>query len=102
LAIGIDATRPGARAMDIDALMRAHTGDYAHHSGHGVGVMYHEEPRIVPYNKMVIVPNMIIALEPAIYMKEYGIRLEHLLRVTESGCEVLTQFKHSFEQALIV
>ncbi|HVW62990.1 MAG TPA: Xaa-Pro peptidase family protein [Puia sp.] len=102
LAIGIDATRPGARAMDIDALMRAHTGGYPHHSGHGAGVMYHEEPRIVPYNKMVLVPNMIIALEPAIYMKEYGIRLEHLLRVTESGCEVLTQFKHSFEQALIV
>jgi Xaa-Pro aminopeptidase len=101
LAIGIDATRPGVRAMDIDALMREHIGSYPHHGGHGVGVMYHEEPRIVPYNKTVLAPNMIIALEPAIYLKDYGVRLEHLLRVTETGCEVLTRFKHSFDHSSV-
>jgi Xaa-Pro aminopeptidase len=41
---------------------------------------------------------MIIALEPAIYKEEYGIRLEHLMLVTSSGCEVMTQFKHRFER----
>jgi Xaa-Pro aminopeptidase len=37
---------------------------------------------------------MIIALEPAIYKKDYGIRLEHLVVVTKNGCEVLTKFQH--------
>lgn len=98
LDIGINAIRPGVQAMEIDRLMREHIGNYPHHSGHGVGTMYHEEPRIVPYNNIELVPNMVIALEPAIYEKDYGIRLEHLVVVTETGCEVLTNFQHRFEQ----
>lgn len=96
LDIGIDAIRPGVSASEIDRLMRAHIGNYPHHSGHGVGIMYHEEPRIVPYNHTLLEPGMVIALEPAIYTGDYGIRLEHLLAVTETGCEVLTQFRHRF------
>jgi len=98
LEIGINAIRPGVQAQEIDKLMRRHIGNYPHHSGHGVGIMYHEEPRIVPYNKAELVPNMVIALEPAIYEKDFGIRLEHLVVVTESGCEILTKFEHCFEQ----
>ena len=98
LEIGINAIRPGVQALEIDALMRKHIGSYPHHSGHGVGTMNHEEPRIVPYNKTELQPNMVIALEPAIYEKDFGIRLEHLVVVTETGCEVLTKFQHCFEQ----
>ncbi|MHA4809755.1 M24 family metallopeptidase [Flavitalea flava] len=98
LATGIEAIRPGIKALEIDARMRGLTGDYPHHGGHGVGVLYHEEPRIVAHNKTVLVPDMIIALEPAIYKKDYGIRLEHLVLVTETGSEILTQFKHCFTQ----
>jgi Xaa-Pro dipeptidase len=98
LEIGISAIRPGVEAMEIDRLMREHIGNYPHHSGHGVGIMYHEEPRIVPYNKAELLPNMVIALEPAIYEKDFGIRLEHLVVVIGTGCEILTKFQHCFEQ----
>ncbi|MEP6947638.1 MAG: Xaa-Pro peptidase family protein [Ginsengibacter sp.] len=98
LEIGINAIRPGEQAREIDQLMRGHIGNYPHHSGHGVGTMNHEEPRIVPYNKTELVPNMVIALEPAIYEKDFGIRLEHLVVVTATGCEILTKFQHCFEQ----
>jgi Xaa-Pro dipeptidase len=98
LAIGIDAIRPGVQSKEIDRLMRNHIGNFPHHGGHGVGTMYHEEPRIVPYNKTMLQPSMVIALEPAIYKKDYGIRLEHLVAVTENGCEILTKFQHHFEQ----
>ena len=98
LEIGINSIRPGVQAKEIDRLMRQHIGNYPHHSGHGIGAMYHEEPRIVPYNSTKLLPNMVIALEPAIYEKDYGIRLEHLVVVTESGCEILTKFQHCFEQ----
>jgi Xaa-Pro aminopeptidase len=94
LAIGIDAIRPDMKSKEIDQLMRNHIGNFPHHGGHGVGTMYHEEPRIVPYNNTTLQPNMIIALEPAIYKKDYGIRLEHLVVVTKNGCEVLTKFQH--------
>jgi Xaa-Pro aminopeptidase len=100
LAIGINAIKPGVQAKTIDHLMRKHlssVGQYGHHSGHGVGIAYHEEPRITPYNDIILEPNMVIALEPGIYVNNYGIRLEHMVVVTKSGCEVISQFKHHFE-----
>jgi Xaa-Pro dipeptidase len=98
LQIGIDAIRPGVRALDIDKLMRRHAGNFPHHGGHGVGIQYHEEPRIVPYNESVLLPGMVIALEPAIYNNDFGIRLEHLILVSETGSETITQFQHCFQQ----
>ncbi len=97
---GVEQVRPGMRACDLDALLRGRVlrlgGGYPHHSGHGVGVSWHEEPRIVPYNTLALQAGMVIALEPAIYFKDrFGLRLEHALLVTASGPEVLTQFCHS-------
>lgn len=97
LEIGINAVKTGVMAMEVDRLMREHTGGFPHHGGHGVGVQYHEEPRIVPYNNTKLRPGMVITLEPGIYKEDFGIRLEHLMVVTETGCELLTKFKHRFE-----
>lgn len=101
LDIGISAIRPGVQAKEVDFVMRQHLaaeGNFGHHGGHGVGVVYHEEPRITPYNTMLLQPGMVIALEPAVYKDDYGIRLEHLVAVTNDGCEVLTKFNHCFQQ----
>ena len=101
LDLAIGAIRPGITALEIDKLMRKNLesmGEYGHHSGHGVGLAYHEEPRIVPYNNTVLAPNMVIALEPGLYMDDYGIRLEHLVVVTQSGCELISGFNHRFDQ----
>ena len=98
LQMAIDKIKPGIQASLLDQLMRTHIGDYPHHGGHGVGTLYHESPRIVGYNETVLAPNMVIALEPAIYKESYGIRLEHLVRVTETGSEILTKFQHRFER----
>ncbi len=102
LETGISKIKPGIRAKDVDLAMRKHLeteGGFGHHGGHGVGVLYHEEPRIVPYNNMILETGMVIALEPAVYKNDYGIRLEHLVAVTGSGCDILTKFKHVFEQS---
>jgi Xaa-Pro aminopeptidase len=98
LEIGIDAIKPGVKANEIDRRMRNHIGSYPHHSGHSVGTAYHEEPRITPYNETELMAGMVIALEPAIYQPEYGVRLEHLMLVTENGSEILTKFNHRFVQ----
>ena len=95
----IKRVRPGMKACELDAIGRAKIADlggaYEHHTGHGLGAAWHEEPRIVPYNTSELKPGMVLALEPAIYFeRQFGVRLESVMLVTEDGAEVLTGFKH--------
>jgi Xaa-Pro aminopeptidase len=89
LARGIEALRPGLRAGDLDALVRAGL-DYPHHTGHGLGADWHEEPRIVPGGETVLEPGMVVALEPGVYADGRGVRCEQVAVVTDDGCEVLS------------
>lgn len=100
LHAGIDLCRPGAVASDIDRRVREmladHGDTYPHHTGHGLGAAWSEEPRITPYNDMRIEEGMVLALEPAIYLPGWGgIRLEHTFLVGATGNEILTLFEHT-------
>ena len=49
----------------------------------------------MPYSTIPLEPNMIIALEPGMYFEgKWGMRLEYVLRVTESGAELLSKYRH--------
>lgn len=85
----VDAVRPGVVSGDLDSLARSWV-DFPHHTGHGVGTSYHEEPRIVPGGRTVLVPGMVVALEPALYTDTFGVRLEVIVLVTDDGCDVLS------------
>jgi len=89
LARAIEAVRPGVVAGDIDALARRGL-DYPHHTGHGLGTTFHEEPRIVPGSPVVLEPGMVIALEPGSYGDGEGVRVEQIVLVTNDGCEVMS------------
>jgi Xaa-Pro aminopeptidase len=89
LQSALDIVKPGLRSGDLDAFLRDGLY-YPHHSGHGVGTSFHEEPRIVPRGRSILKDGMVIAIEPAQYTEQTGVRLEVLLRVTSDGCEVLS------------
>ncbi len=78
LHAGIAAARPGTEARVVDeacrAVVREAGFDYAHHSGHGLGVAHTEPPRITPDSIEVIEEGMVLALEPGIYIDGWGVR----------------------------
>jgi len=97
---GIEQVRPGLSVSELDRFVRqkvTHAGmSFPHHTGHGLGVTWHEEPRIVPYSSTVLREGMGIALEPGMYFEgQQGLRLESVLAVTSRGAELLTKFAHT-------
>ena len=96
-AVAIDAVRPGVTCGDIDSAARitiaeAGFGDYfVHRTGHGMGLSMHEPPWIVLGSEEIVAEGMVFSIEPGIYLPgEFGIRLEDIVRVTMTGCEVLS------------
>jgi Xaa-Pro aminopeptidase len=89
LTRAIEQVRPGVRAAHLDAAIRPGL-DYPHHTGHGLGTAYHEEPRIVPGAEIVLEPGMVVALEPGLYADGIGVRVEQVVLVTPDGCEILS------------
>lgn len=89
LARAVDGVGPGVRVSDLDANVRLGL-NYPHHTGHGLGTSYHEEPRVVPSGDTVLEPGMVIALEPGLYSGDEGIRVEQVVIVTDNGCDVIS------------
>jgi Xaa-Pro aminopeptidase len=99
----IAAVRPGVSAGEVDAaarkvLRKAGLGRYFTHStGHGVGLEIHEAPRIAAGQREVLKPGMVITIEPGVYFPgKWGVRIEDMVAVSETGCEVLTPTSKDF------
>jgi Xaa-Pro aminopeptidase len=90
LEAGLAGLAPGLVAGELDALVRSGL-DYPHHTGHGIGVAPHEEPRIIPGGETVLAPGMVVALEPGAYPGPWGMRVERVALVTDTGYEILSQ-----------
>lgn len=66
--------------------------DLIHALGHGVGLETHERPAISAKNDTFLKENMVLAIEPGIYLPgKYGIRIEDTVLVTKNGCIELTK-----------
>jgi Xaa-Pro aminopeptidase len=101
LEAGIRAIKPGLTAGQLDQVIRDELGragyQYPIHSGHGLGVSFHEEPRIVPGASLPLEPGMVIALEPGAYTPAAGARVERMLEVTAHGAREMTSYDLSLE-----
>jgi Xaa-Pro aminopeptidase len=60
---------------------------YTHSIGHHVGLDVHD-----PSDKSPLVPNMVITVEPGLYIPEesIGIRIEDMVLVTENGAKLMS------------
>ena len=70
---------------------------FYHSLGHGVGLEVHEEPAL-GRGPGELLAGDVIAVEPGLYRNGYGgCRLEDLVRVTEDGAEILTDYPYDLK-----
>jgi len=95
---GIAAVRAGVTGREVDRAARqvieaAGLGStFGHSLGHGVGLAVHEAPALSVRYQRKLRAGMVVTVEPGIYLPEWGgIRLENMVVVTETGCELLNE-----------
>jgi Xaa-Pro aminopeptidase len=96
----IKAVKPGMKASDIDKIARDIIAEkgygkyFPHITGHGLGISVHEKPIIDIKVDDKLEPNMVITIEPGIYLEGVGAaRVEDMVLVTKEGHELLTKTK---------
>ena len=94
----IKAVRPGVTFASIDRAARqvieeAGYGEYfTHRTGHFIGREVHEAGDVSEFNQAQAQVGQIFSIEPGIYLPgKVGVRIEDLVLVTETGCQVLNQ-----------
>jgi Xaa-Pro dipeptidase len=106
-ATALKTARPGVQCQAVDAAARKVITDagygpdykfFTHRVGHGIGMDGHEWPYLVRGNTTPLANNMTFSDEPGIYIaREFGVRLEDDMHITENGAQLFTPQSPSLE-----
>lgn len=98
--LAFESIRPGVAAGEIDGRVNeflrsegfANADQRLHRTGHGIGLGNHEAPWIAEGSTDRLAENMVISIEPGIYLQSVGgFRHSDTVLITRKGPELLTK-----------
>jgi Xaa-Pro aminopeptidase len=106
--IAFEAIGPGRSCSEVDTAVRAYFEEHdlwphwRHHTGHAIGLRYHEGPFLDSGDSTEIRPGMVFTVEPGFYAPELGgFRHSDTVLVTGDGIEILTYYPRDLESLVI-
>ncbi len=90
VAAGVECRKVDLAARKM--IKKAGFGMYFKHAtGHGIGRKTHEPPRLSKNNRNRLKVGQVVTIEPGIYLKRWGMRIEDMIKVTRNGYKLLTK-----------
>ncbi|MCH7321851.1 Xaa-Pro peptidase family protein [Solibacillus sp. MA9] len=104
--LALEKVGPGMTGAQADAVSRDYLKSkglgeaFGHSLGHGIGLEVHEGPGLNFRSEVVLEPNMVVTIEPGVYIPGVGgVRIEDDILITETGNEILN---HSDKKLIIL
>lgn len=104
--LALEAAKAGMTGQELDAVARSYIAGkgygeaFGHSLGHGIGLQIHEGPRVSSSGSDLLKPQMVITIEPGIYLSQWGgVRIEDDVLLLEGGEKRI--FTHSPKQELV-
>ena len=102
--IAMEALEPGKPCSEVDKEVRAYFDQHElmsywkHHSGHTIGLRYHEGPFLDIGDHTEIKAGMVFSVEPGLYVSELGgFRHSDTVVVTDRGAEMITYYPRDLD-----
>ncbi len=100
--------KPGIRGEDVDRAVlqiikdAGYRDNILHRTGHGFGITGHEPPWVALGSQHVLEQNMVVSIEPGIYVEGVGgFRHSDTVLVTDDGCLSLTQYPDTLDDLVL-
>lgn len=104
--LAVEKVGPNMTGVEADAIARNYLKSkgygeaFGHSTGHGIGLEVHEGPALSYRSETKLEPNMVVTIEPGVYLPNIGgVRIEDDIVITQTGNEVLT---HSTKELIIL
>lgn len=98
------AVKPGVPLRELDGIARGIIAEagfgpcFTHRLGHFIGIEDHEFGDVSAAAAETAAPGNVFSIEPGVYLAgELGVRIEDLVLVTETGCEILNHLPKHLE-----
>ena len=102
--IALGAMEPGKPCSEVDVAARAYftkhdlMSHWRHHSGHTIGLRYHEGPYLDTGDHTLMQPGMVFTVEPGLYSPSLGgFRHSDTVAITEDGIEMMTYYPRDID-----